>query len=256
MQGTSGDISIPTSPVVIGADGSVRVGEQQVGQLRVVNVAGSDAAGARERHAVRGRRRRRSTDVRAGQACSVIQGAIEGANLAPVEGLVALIETVRGFETYMRAAERLDQVTGEGHQRRRSRLRRKASMIRALYTAATGLEAQQLNIDVIANNLANVSTSGFKKSRADFQDLLYQTSREPGGPATSTTQSSTGIQVGLGVRPAAVQRINSQGDFNQTTNPLDVAIERRRLLPGDAAGRLDRLHARRAPSSSTRPARS
>ena len=75
-------------------------------------------------------------------------------------------------------------------------------MIRALYTAATGLEAQQMNIDVIANNLANVSTSGFKKSRADFQDLLYQTSREPGGPATSTTQSSTGIQVGLGVKPA------------------------------------------------------
>jgi len=97
-------------------------------------------------------------------------------------------------------------------------------MIRALYTAATGLEAQQLNIDVIANNLANVSTTGFKKSRADFQDLLYQTSREPGGPATSTTQSSTGIQVGLGTRPAAVQRINAQGDFNQTTNPLDVAI--------------------------------
>jgi flagellar basal-body rod protein FlgG len=97
-------------------------------------------------------------------------------------------------------------------------------MIRALYTAATGLEAQQLNIDVIANNLANVSTSGFKKSRADFQDLLYQTSREPGGPATSTTQSSTGIQVGLGVRPAAVQRINAQGDFNQTSNPLDVAV--------------------------------
>jgi flagellar basal-body rod protein FlgG len=97
-------------------------------------------------------------------------------------------------------------------------------MIRALYTAATGLEAQQLNIDVIANNLANVSTSGFKKSRADFQDLLYQTTREPGGPATSTTQTSTGIQVGLGVRPAAVQRVNLQGDFNQTSNPLDVAI--------------------------------
>jgi flagellar basal-body rod protein FlgG len=97
-------------------------------------------------------------------------------------------------------------------------------MIRALYTAATGLEAQQLNIDVIANNLANVGTSGFKKSRADFQDLLYQTTREPGGPQTTTTQSSTGIQVGLGVRPAAVQRINLQGDFNQTSNPLDVAI--------------------------------
>jgi len=98
-------------------------------------------------------------------------------------------------------------------------------MIRALYTAATGMEAQQLNIDVIANNLANVSTTGFKKSRADFQDLLYQTLKEPGGLATGTTHVPTGIQVGLGVRPAAVQRVNLQGDFDQTSNPLDVAIE-------------------------------
>ncbi len=98
-------------------------------------------------------------------------------------------------------------------------------MIRALYTAATGMEAQQLNIDVIANNLANVSTAGFKKSRADFQDLLYQTLKEPGGLATGTTQVPTGIQVGLGVRPAAVERVHLQGDFDQTTNPLDMAIE-------------------------------
>jgi flagellar basal-body rod protein FlgG len=98
-------------------------------------------------------------------------------------------------------------------------------MIRALYTATTGLEAQQLNIDVIANNLANVSTTGFKRSRPDFEDLLYQTLREPGAPATSTTQVSTGIQVGLGVRPAAVQRVQLQGDFVETGNPLDVAIE-------------------------------
>jgi len=98
-------------------------------------------------------------------------------------------------------------------------------MIRALYTAATGMEAQQLNIDVIANNLANVSTTGFKKSRADFQDLLYQTLKEPGGLATGTTSVPTGIQVGLGVKPAAVQRVHLQGDFDQTTNPLDVAIE-------------------------------
>jgi flagellar basal-body rod protein FlgG len=97
-------------------------------------------------------------------------------------------------------------------------------MIRALYSAATGMEAQQLNIDVIANNLANVSTTGFKKSRADFQDLLYQTLKEPGSAATGNTQVPTGIQVGLGVKPAAVQRIYLQGDFNQTTNPLDVAI--------------------------------
>ncbi len=98
-------------------------------------------------------------------------------------------------------------------------------MIRALYTAATGMNAQQLNVDVIANNLANVNTTGFKKSRADFQDLLYQTLRAPGSPSTNNTQNPTGIQVGLGSRPAAVQRINTQGDFIQTSNALDMAVE-------------------------------
>jgi flagellar basal-body rod protein FlgG len=98
-------------------------------------------------------------------------------------------------------------------------------MIRALFTAATGMQAQQLSIDVIANNLANVNTVGFKKSRADFQDLLYQTLRAPGTPSTTTTQFPTGIQVGLGSRPAAVQRLNLQGDYSQTGNALDLAVE-------------------------------
>ena len=98
-------------------------------------------------------------------------------------------------------------------------------MIRALYTAATGMEAQQLSIDVIANNLANVNTTGFKKSRADFQDLLYQTLRAPGTPSTTSTQFPTGIQVGLGSRPVAVQRLNLQGDYTQTGNALDLAVE-------------------------------
>ncbi|MFN8542731.1 MAG: flagellar basal-body rod protein FlgG [Candidatus Binatia bacterium] len=98
-------------------------------------------------------------------------------------------------------------------------------MIRALYTAATGMNAQQLNIDVIAHNLANVNTAGFKKSRADFQDLLYQTQQAPGSPNTTTTSSPTGIQVGLGARPAAVTRIHTQGDYSQSGNELDVAIE-------------------------------
>jgi flagellar basal-body rod protein FlgG len=97
-------------------------------------------------------------------------------------------------------------------------------MIRALYTAASGMEAQQLNIDVIAHNLANVGTTGFKRSRADFHDLLYQTLQEPGSLATTTTPFSTGIQVGLGVKPAAVQRVHLQGDFTQTASPFDVAI--------------------------------
>ncbi len=98
-------------------------------------------------------------------------------------------------------------------------------MIRALYTAATGMQAQELAIDVIAHNLANVNTTGFKKSRADFQDLLYQTLRAPGVATTATTNSPTGIQVGLGVKPAAVQRMNMQGDYTQTANTFDVAIE-------------------------------
>lgn len=98
-------------------------------------------------------------------------------------------------------------------------------MMRALFTAATGMIAQQLNIDTTANNLANVNTTGFKRSRVDFQDLLYQTSRVPGSPTAQGVEAPTGIQVGSGVRPASTQRIFSQGDFQQTENPLDLVIE-------------------------------
>ena len=98
-------------------------------------------------------------------------------------------------------------------------------MLKALWIAATGMEAQNLNIDIISNNLANVNTSGFKKDRADFEDLMYQTIKLAGSPATSQTQVPTGIDVGQGVRPVAVQKIFSQGDYKQTNNPLDLAIE-------------------------------
>lgn len=98
-------------------------------------------------------------------------------------------------------------------------------MIRSLFTAATGMVAQQMNLDVVANNIANVNTSGFKKNRADFQDLMYQIVEEPGTAANQTGTSPTGIQIGLGVRPAAVGKIHSQGDFESTNNPLDMAIE-------------------------------
>ena len=98
-------------------------------------------------------------------------------------------------------------------------------MIRSLWTAATGMEAQQLNIDVISNNLANVNTTGFKKSRVDFQDLLYQTIRLAGTTEGTGDQVPTGIQVGLGTRPAATQKMFTQGDFQKSDNPLDVVIE-------------------------------
>ena len=97
-------------------------------------------------------------------------------------------------------------------------------MIRALWTAATGMQSQQVNMDVIANNLANVNSSGFKKSRADFQDILYQTSKAA-GTGIDGGQIPTGIQVGLGSRVAAVQKVFTTGDFMQTENELDLAIE-------------------------------
>ena len=86
-------------------------------------------------------------------------------------------------------------------------------MIRALWTAATGMHAQQLNMDVISNNLANVNTSGFKRGRSDFQDLLYQTLRLAGTASSTGTEVPTGINVGHGSRPGAVQNIFLQGDF-------------------------------------------
>ncbi len=98
-------------------------------------------------------------------------------------------------------------------------------MQRSMFISATGMEAQRLNIDVISNNLANVNTNGFKKSRADFQELLYQTIKSPGAPSADGTELPTGIQVGMGVKPAAVQRMFKQGDFIATENPLDIVIE-------------------------------
>ena len=98
-------------------------------------------------------------------------------------------------------------------------------MLRSLYTASTGMRAQDLNVSVIANNLANVNTAGFKRSRSDFEDLLYQNLKLMGTLSNSGNQIPTGIQLGLGVKPAAIQKIFLQGDFAQTQNPLDMAIE-------------------------------
>lgn len=100
-------------------------------------------------------------------------------------------------------------------------------MIRSLYTAATGMNAQELNVSVISNNLANVNTAGFKRSRPEFQDLLYQNLRLVGTVSESGNQVPTGAQLGLGVKTSAIQKVFLQGDFTQTQNPLDIAIEGR-----------------------------
>jgi len=98
-------------------------------------------------------------------------------------------------------------------------------MLRSLWIAKTGLDAQQMHIDVITNNLANVSTNGFKRSRAVFEDLLYQTLRQPGAQSSQQTQLPSGLQLGTGVRPVASERIFNQGNLQQTGNPLDIAIQ-------------------------------
>jgi flagellar basal-body rod protein FlgG len=97
-------------------------------------------------------------------------------------------------------------------------------MIRSLHIAKTGLEAQQTNLDVISNNLANVSTNGFKKSRAVFEDLLYQNVRQPGAQSSQQTQLPSGLQIGTGVRTVATERIHTQGNPSQTGNSKDVMV--------------------------------
>jgi len=98
-------------------------------------------------------------------------------------------------------------------------------VIRSLWIGKTGLEAQQTQLDVIANNLANVSTNGFKRSRAVFDDLLYQTLRQPGAQSSQQTQLPSGFQIGTGVTPVATVKIFTQGNLQQTGNALDVAIQ-------------------------------
>jgi flagellar basal-body rod protein FlgG len=97
-------------------------------------------------------------------------------------------------------------------------------MLRALYTSASGMQAQQMNLDVIANNLANVNTTGFKKSKVEFQDLLYQTSRAAGSEAGAGNQVPTSLQVGHGSRPVATAKNFSNGELYQTGEKLDIAI--------------------------------
>lgn len=97
-------------------------------------------------------------------------------------------------------------------------------MMQSLYTASTGMLAMQLQIDTTANNIANVNTIGFKKSRAEFADLMYHAMEYAGTATSDTTQSPTGIEVGLGVRSTAINKIFTEGSLKQTDNPLDISI--------------------------------
>jgi flagellar basal-body rod protein FlgG len=97
-------------------------------------------------------------------------------------------------------------------------------MVKSLYTGATGMMAQQLQIDVTSNNIANVNTIGYKKGRAEFSDLMYQSMQYAGAATSTTTMSPTGMDVGLGVRPTAIAKMFTQGNFSETGNNLDLVI--------------------------------
>ena len=118
-------------------------------------------------------------------------------------------------------------------------------MFHALYTAASGMTAQQINLDNIANNLANSSTSGFQSRRVQFSDLLYQSSVMPGAAATQQTTVASGLQIGLGTRPGNTEIVQTQGDLASTGNPLDFAIPHR-IVPAGRAGQLGHRERRRA----------
>ena len=109
-------------------------------------------------------------------------------------------------------------------------------MIRGLWTAASGMAAQQMGIDVTANNLANSNTTGFKKSRCNFQDMMYQTLLIAGAETPGGGQVPSGIQVGMGTKPGSVQKVFTQGDYVETANQLDMAVEGKgffKVLSGD-----------------------
>lgn len=111
-------------------------------------------------------------------------------------------------------------------------------MMRSLWTAASGMIAQQLNIDTISNNLANVNTTSFKKSRAEFEDLMYQTLNIAGNQNQAGNTIPTGLQVGMGVKPTTVHKFFTQGDFQNTGNPLDLAIQGDGFFQVDMNGQL------------------
>jgi flagellar basal-body rod protein FlgG len=110
-------------------------------------------------------------------------------------------------------------------------------MMRSLWTATTGMVAMQMQIDTMSNNLANVNTVGFKKSRAEFEDLMYQTLAVAGTETTGGNRLPTGLQVGLGVRPTTVHKFFTQGDLQNTGNQLDIAIEGEGFFRVDVNGR-------------------
>ena len=147
---------------------------------------------------------------------------MEGSNTSSVGEMANLMNAMRGFE----ANQHVIQIQDDRMNKVITELGNPTlTMLRSLYSAAAGMESQQLNLDVISNNLANVNTTGFKKSKIEFQDLLYETTRTPGAEQGSGNLLPTGLQIGHGSRAVATSKVFTEGELTQTGERLDIAIQ-------------------------------
>ena len=155
-------------------------------------------------------------------------GFVEGANTNALSEMANMMTAMRTFEAESerrsgiqddRLGKVISRPIGQSHQLKPN------FMLRALYSAATGMESQQLNLDVISNNLANVNTTGFKKSNIEFQDLLYDNVRAAGAETGNGNQLPTGLSVGHGTRAVATTKVFTEGELTQTGERLDIAIQ-------------------------------
>ena len=218
--------SSATGKVDIDDDGTVSADGVVAGKLAVVDFADPGVL-VRESGALLRADNAAATAI---EAPVVRTGALEQSNVSVVDRVAELTNVSRSFEALQKAVSVLmNDVDGRANRvagppldtvRRRSR-----QMIRALYTAASGMNAQQTNIDNVAHNLANVNTTGFKKSHVEFEDLVYQQIRAPGAPTVDHGEAPIGLEMGLGTRAVATSRDFSAGNLRSTSGPLDLAIE-------------------------------
>ena len=263
VQGESGEIHVPVGPVTVMADGTIRVSQTDAGKVKVVRFENEDGL-VRES----GTRFRAPDGIEATEVedARIFAGSLEQSNVSVVERVAVMTEVSRAFEALQKGISVLmNEIDGRaiigvraevavggesaGSDRacttgQQSAARGKGSaMIRALYTAASGMNAQQANIDNVAHNLANVNTTGFKKSRVEFEDLVYQQLKAPGTATSQETEAPMGLEAGLGSRPVATARNFTSGNLRATNSPLDLAIEGAGIPAGHADGRSDRIHA-------------
>ena len=204
-------------------DGTISSNGAVTGKLKVVEFPAGYRDDQCRQHVLF---RVRQDRVIAATNSSVRQGMLESSNVNPIcrHGRAGCRPTLGGND----AARAFDVQLGnrqDGNARPAKSQLKEIKMFHALYTAASGMTAQQLNLDNIANNLANSSTAGFQSRRVQFSDLLYQNDIMPGAAATQQTTVASGLQIGLGTRPGNTEIVQTQGDLSSTGNPLDFAIQ-------------------------------